>query len=57
MDNKINWKDYICKIKSKLAKSNAIIYIASEYSDTFSLKILYRSLFMAYQGSTLTALK
>ena len=48
MDNKLNWKEHICMIKSKLAKSNAIIYRASEYLDTFSLKILYCSLFMPY---------
>ena len=35
-------------IKSKLAKSNAIIYRASKYLDTFSLKIVYCSLFMPY---------
>ena len=48
MDNKLNWKEHICMIKSKLAKSNAIIYRASKYLDTFSLKILYCSLFMPY---------
>ena len=35
-------------IKSKLAKSNAIIYRGSKYLDTFSLKILYCSFFMPY---------
>ena len=25
MDNKLNWKEHICMIKTKLAKSNAII--------------------------------
>ena len=35
-------------IKSKLAKSNAFIYRASKYLDTFSLKNLYCSLFMPY---------
>ena len=35
-------------IKFKLAKSNAIINRASKYLDTFSLKILYCSLFMPY---------
>ena len=48
MDNKLNWKEHICMIKSKLAKSNAIIYRASEFLDTFSLKNLYCSLFMPY---------
>ena len=35
-------------IKAKLAKSNAIIHRASKYFDTFSLKMLYCSLFMPY---------
>ena len=48
MDNKLNWKEHICMIKSKLAKSNAIIYRASKYLDTFSLKKLYCSPFMPY---------
>ena len=48
IDNKLNWKEHICMIKSKLAKSNASIYRASKYLDTFSLKILYCSLFMPY---------
>ena len=48
MDNKLNWKEHICMIKSKLAKSNAIVYRASKYLDTFSLKKLYCSLFMPY---------
>ena len=48
MDNKLNWKEHICMIKSKLAKSNAIVYRANKYSDTFSLKNLYCSLFMPY---------
>ena len=48
MDNKLNWKEHICMIKSKLAKSNVIIYRASKYLDTFSLKMLYCSLFMPY---------
>ena len=34
MDNKLNWNEHICMIKSKLAKSNAIIYRASKYLDT-----------------------
>ena len=46
MDNKLNWKEHICMIKSKLAKSNAIIYRGSKYLDTFSLKIVYCFLFM-----------
>ena len=48
MDNKLNWKEHICMIKSKLAKSNPIIYRASKYLDTLSLKTLYCSLFMPY---------
>ena len=48
MDNKLNWKEHIRMIKSKLAKSNAIIYRASKYLDTFSLKMLYCSLFMPH---------
>ena len=48
MDNKLNWKEHICMNKSKLAKSNAIIYRASKYLDTFSLKIWYCSLSMPY---------
>ena len=48
MDNKKKWKEHICMIKSKLAKSNAIIYRACKYLDTFSLKNLYCSLFMPY---------
>ena len=48
MDNKLNWKEHISMIKSKLAKSNAIIYRASKYLDTLSRKILYCSLFMSY---------
>ena len=38
MDNKLNWKEHICMIKSKLAKSNAIIYRANKYLDTFFFK-------------------
>ena len=30
MDKKLNWKGHICMIKSKLAKSNAIIHRASK---------------------------
>ena len=30
IDNKLNWKEHICMIKSKLAKSNVIIYRASK---------------------------
>ena len=48
MDNKLNWKEHISMIKSKLAKSNAIIYRASKYLDTFSLKILYCSFYALF---------
>ena len=48
MDNKLNWREHICMIKSKLAKSNTIIYRARKYLDTFSLKTLYCSLPMPY---------
>ena len=48
MDNKLNWKEHICMIMSKLAKSNAIIHRTSKYLDTFSLNNSYCSLFMPY---------
>ena len=50
MDNKLNWKEHMSMIKSKLAKSNAIIYMyrASKYLDTFSLKILYCSFYALF---------
>ena len=52
MDNKLNWKEHICMIKTKLAKSNAIIYRASKYLDTFSLFMPYLSYCSEIWGKT-----
>ena len=48
MDDKLNWKNHICLVKSKLSKSCAIMYRPSFLIDRRGLHILYYSLFLPY---------
>jgi hypothetical protein len=48
IDEKLNWKEHINMVKSKVSKSIAIIYKASRYLDKNSLITLYCSLFLPY---------
>ena len=46
IDEKLNWKDHIANVKSKLSKSTAILYKCSQVIDSQSMHILYSSLFL-----------
>ena len=48
IDEKLNWKDHIANVKSKLSKSTAILYKCSRVIDSQSMHILYSSLFLPY---------
>ena len=48
IDEKLNWKDHIANVKSKLSKSTAILYKCSHVIDSQSMHILYSSLFLPY---------
>ena len=50
IDAKLNWKEHIGLIRSKLSRSLAIIYKASQYLDKKSLYTLYCSLFLPYMS-------
>ena len=47
IDEKLNWKDHIANVKSKLSKSTAL-YKCSHVIDSQSMHILYSSLFLPY---------
>ena len=48
IDNKLNWKNHICLVKSKLSKSCAVMHRASFLIDRRGMNILYYSLFLPY---------
>ena len=48
IDEKLNWKDHIASVKSKLSKSTAILYKCSQLVDLQSMYILYCSMFLPY---------
>ena len=49
IDDKLNWKEHIGMIKSKLSKTTAVIIYRAKYLlDKNSLFILYYSLFLPY---------
>ena len=45
IDEKLNWKEHIVNVKSKLSKNTAILYKCSQVVDSRSMHILYSSLF------------
>ena len=48
IDDILNWKNHICLVKSKLSKSNAIMYRTSFLIDRRRMHILYFFLFLPY---------
>ena len=48
IDNKLNWKDHIDMIKTKLSKNIGIMYKAKYVLNRTSSMILYCSLFLPY---------
>ena len=44
IDEKLNWKDHIANVKSKLSKSTVILYKCSHVIDSQSMYFLYSSL-------------
>ena len=48
IDEKLNWKEHIMRVKNKLNKSISIMYKARQLIDEKSLYILYCSLFLPY---------
>ena len=48
MDIKLNWKDHIAMVKSKLSKSMAIMHKLKHLLDGRSGTVLYFSLFLPY---------
>ena len=48
IDDKLNWKNHILSIRSKLSKCCAIMYRASSLINKYGMHILYYSLFMPY---------
>ena len=48
IDDKLNWKNHICLVKSKLSKRCAVMYRASFLIDRRGMHILYYSLFLPY---------
>ena len=48
IDSKLNWKDHVAMVKSKLSKSIAIMRKAKHLLDRRSGMILYVSLFLPY---------
>ena len=48
IDSKLNWKEHIGYVISKLLKSVSVICKAADVLDKFSLKLLYYSLFFPY---------
>ena len=48
IDSKLNWKDHVVMVKSKLSKSIAIMHKATHLLDRRSGMILYFSLFLPY---------
>ena len=46
--SKLNWKDHVAKVKSKLSKSIAVMHKAKHLLDRRSDMILYFSLFLPY---------
>ena len=48
IDEKLNWKDHIASVKSKLSKSTTILYKCSQLVDIQSMHILYCSMFLPY---------
>ena len=48
IDDKLNWKDHIANVKSKLSKSTATLYKCSQVINSQSMHILYSSLFLPY---------
>ena len=48
IDSKLNWKDHVAMVKSKLSKSIAIMHKAKHLLDRRSGMILYFSLFLPY---------
>ena len=48
IDEKLNWKEHIASVKTKLSKSTAILYKCSQVIDSQSMHILYNSLFLPY---------
>ena len=45
IDEKLNWKNHIANVKSKLSKSTAILYKCSQVIDSQSMHIIYSSFF------------
>ena len=48
IDSRLNWKEHIDIVKTKLLKCNGILYKASNILDTESLLMLYNTLFLPY---------
>ena len=48
IDDKVNWKNHICLVKSKLSKRCAVMYRVSFLIDRHGMHILYYSLFLPY---------
>ena len=48
IDEKLNWKDHIANVKSKLSKSTPILYKCTQVIDSQSMHILYSSFFLSY---------
>ena len=48
IDEKLNWKDHIASVKSKLSKSIAKLYKCNQLVDIQSMHILYCSMFLPY---------
>lgn len=50
LNDKLNWKDHIVYIKSKVCKSIGVLYQVKDVLDCFSLHMLYNSLILPYFG-------
>ena len=48
IDQNLNWKEHIQRVKNKLSKTLAIMQKAKYYLDSYSIQILYNSLFLPY---------
>ena len=48
IDNKLNWKQQIDKIKTKITKTVGILYRIRYYLNRASLKLIYNSLILSY---------
>lgn len=50
LNDKLNWKDHIVYIKSKVCKSIGVLYQVKDVLDCFSLHMLYNCLILPYLG-------